>query len=105
MKEKIKPMAIYGGSGAALGAVVAYFMKKRDIKSMLIFAGVGLAAGAVTGYLLGGTKSEFSNASGQYNTCDCKTGSTVSHWTDENGISWSQGGGASCTCKGKASNV
>jgi hypothetical protein len=45
MKEKMKPMAIYGGIGAASGAAIAYFMKKKDMKNMLIFAGAGVGLG------------------------------------------------------------
>ena len=36
MKEKMKPMAIYGGIGAASGAAIAYFMKKKDMKNMFL---------------------------------------------------------------------
>lgn len=51
MKEKIKPMAIGAGIGAAGLAGVAFLMKKPT-KGMLMFAGVGLVLGAVAGYLM-----------------------------------------------------
>jgi hypothetical protein len=44
MKEKIKPMAIGAGIGAAGLAGVAFLMKKPT-KGMLMFAGIGLAVG------------------------------------------------------------
>lgn len=64
MKEKIKPMAIYGGIGAASGAAIAYFMNKKDIKNIMIFAGTGLALGAIAGYFMSIKEEDKSGAAG-----------------------------------------
>lgn len=63
MKEKIKPMAIGAGIGAAGLAGVAFLMKKPT-KGMLIFAGVGLVLGAVAGYFISTKGEEKSGAAG-----------------------------------------
>jgi hypothetical protein len=71
MKEKIKPMAIGAGIGAAGLAGVAFLMKKPT-KGMLMFAGIGLAVGAVVGYLISSKSEEKSNVAGYTKVCEAE---------------------------------
>lgn len=63
MKEKIKPMAIGAGIGAAGLAGVAFLMKKPT-KGMLMLAGLGLVLGAAAGYFISSKGEEKSGAAG-----------------------------------------
>lgn len=78
MKEKIKPMLIGGGIGAAAGLGTAFLMGKKETKNLVLFGAIGLAAGAVVCFFLCGKKEEQkSNAEG---TLTKTAENTVRHW-------------------------